>query len=73
MNVDQIKGHWQIIKGMVKEEWGRLTDDELNVNEGQIDQLAGRVALKYGIAKEEAHRKLEEFCNSCTAPKPPKK
>ena len=69
MNVEQIKGNWQIFKGKVKEEWGRLTDDEINVSEGQIDQLAGRVAVKYGIAKEEAHRKLELLSNACASRK----
>ncbi len=67
MNSEQIKGNWMILKGKIKEKWGKLTDDELDVAEGQLDQVAGSVARKYGIAKEEAHKQLEELCQKETA------
>jgi uncharacterized protein YjbJ (UPF0337 family) len=66
MNRDQLQGNWQIFKGKVKEQWGRLTDDDLNITEGKLEQLAGNVAVRYGIAKEEAHQKLEKLCNECS-------
>jgi uncharacterized protein YjbJ (UPF0337 family) len=66
MNVEQLKGNWQIFKGKVKEQWGKLTDDDLNVAEGKVDQIAGKVAVKYGIAKEEAQQKLQSLCNECS-------
>ena len=65
MNTDQVKGNWQIFKGKVREQWGKLTDDDVNVAEGRIEQIAGKVAVKYGIAKEEAHKKLEQMSKDC--------
>ncbi len=67
MNKEQVKGNWQIFKGKVKEQWGKLTDDDVDVAEGKLDQLAGKVAVKYGIAKEEAHKKLEKLSNDCSS------
>lgn len=61
MNREQIQGNWLMLKGKVKEKWGELTDDELDVAEGHLDQLAGAIAKRYGMAKEEAHRQLEEL------------
>ena len=61
MNWDQIEGNWKQIKGKVKEKWGKLTDDELDVLAGKRDQLIGKVQEKYGIAKTEAERQVEEF------------
>jgi uncharacterized protein YjbJ (UPF0337 family) len=61
MNWDQVKGNWKQFKGDVKERWGRLTDDDLTVVSGQRDQLVGRIQERYGIAKDEAERELDEF------------
>jgi uncharacterized protein YjbJ (UPF0337 family) len=65
MNTEQVKGNWQIFKGKIKEQWGKLTDDDLNVAEGQFDQLAGKIAVKYGLAKEEATKRLEKLHTDC--------
>ncbi|PAQ12379.1 CsbD family protein [Mesorhizobium temperatum] len=61
MNWDQIKGKWTQFKGKAKEQWGDLTDDDLDRAEGKRDQLAGRVQERYGIAKEEAERQVDEW------------
>lgn len=66
MNRDQLQGNWQIFKGKVKEQWGRLTEDDLNITEGKLEQLAGQVAVRYGIAREEAQKKLEKLRNECS-------
>lgn len=65
MNTEQIKGNWMIFKGKVKEQWGKLTDDDFDVADGKIDQLAGRMAIRYGIAKEEAEKRLKRACEEC--------
>ena len=65
MNTEQVKGNWKIFMGKVKEQWGKLTDDDVDVAEGKLDQLAGKVAVRYGIAKEEAQKKLDKMCNDC--------
>jgi uncharacterized protein YjbJ (UPF0337 family) len=61
MNKEQLKGNWNQLKGKVKEQWGKLTDDDMQVVEGRYDQLAGRIQERYGIAKEEAERQVRDF------------
>jgi uncharacterized protein YjbJ (UPF0337 family) len=67
MNWDQIAGNWQQFKGKVKEKWGKLTDDDLKVIEGKRDQLSGVLQKKYGYAKEQAERELEDFSKALKA------
>ena len=61
MNWDQVAGNWKQFQGKVKENWGKLTDDDVNVIEGRRDQLVGKVQEKYGIAREEAERQVADF------------
>lgn len=61
MNWDQIKGKWKQFRGSAKEQWGKLTDDDLDVAEGHRDQLVGKIQERYGIAKEEAERQVDEW------------
>ncbi|KAB0265141.1 CsbD family protein [Microvirga brassicacearum] len=61
MNWDQIKGQWMQFKGKAKEQWGDLTDDDLDRAEGSRDQLIGRIQERYGIAKEEAEREVDAW------------
>jgi len=63
MNWEQVKGNWNEFKGEIKERWGRLTDDDLDVIEGRRDQLVGQLQKRYGIAKEEAEQEVEEYLN----------
>jgi uncharacterized protein YjbJ (UPF0337 family) len=52
MNRDRIEGRLKQIKGKVKEQWGRLTDDDLEVIAGRRDQLLGRIQQRHGLAKD---------------------
>jgi uncharacterized protein YjbJ (UPF0337 family) len=61
MNKDKAAGQWKQIKGKVKEQWGKLTDDDFIVLEGNQEQLAGKIQERYGIAKEEAERQVRDF------------
>ena len=61
MNEDRIQGNWKQVKGKVKEQWGKLTDDDLDVIAGKRDQLLGRIQERHGIAKDEAERQVEDF------------
>lgn len=63
MNWDRIEGGWKQMTGKVKEQWGKLTDDDLTEVAGKRDQLAGKIQARYGIAKEEAERQLDDFAN----------
>jgi len=61
MNSDQMAGKWKQMKGAVKTKWGKLTDDDLDVIAGQKDQLVGRIQERYGIAREEAQRQVDDW------------
>ena len=61
MNSDQMKGKWKQMKGAVKERWGKLTDDDVDIINGQNEQLVGKIQEKYGIAKDEAQRQVDEW------------
>jgi uncharacterized protein YjbJ (UPF0337 family) len=64
MNWDTIKGQWKQFRGNVKEQWGKLTDDDLDRIEGKRDQLVGAIQERYGIARDEAERQLAQFESS---------
>jgi len=61
MNQDTFEGNWKQLKGKAKEQWGKLTDDDLDVITGKRDQLAGMVQERYGMAKEAVEKQIEEF------------
>jgi uncharacterized protein YjbJ (UPF0337 family) len=61
MNKDQAAGSWKELKGKLKQQWGKLTDDDLTVLEGSADELSGRIQKRYGIAKEEAEKQVRTF------------
>jgi uncharacterized protein YjbJ (UPF0337 family) len=63
MNWDRIKGNWREYKGKAKQQWGKLTDDDLDVVEGKREELAGKIQSRYGIAKDEAERQIDEWQN----------
>jgi uncharacterized protein YjbJ (UPF0337 family) len=68
MNWDTVKGDWKQFQGKVKEQWGKLTDDDLNQIQGRREQLAGAIQKRYGIEKDEAERQVHAFedeCESC--------
>ncbi len=61
MNWDQVQGKWKQVKGEAKTRWGKLTDDDLDVVAGQRDQLVGRVQERYGIAKDQAQKEVDDW------------
>lgn len=61
MNSNQFEGQWKQLKGKVKQQWGKLTDDDINVINGKRDVLIGKLQERYGYAQEEAQRKADEF------------
>ena len=65
MNWDSIEGNWKQFKGKVREQWGKITDDELDVVAGKRDQLLGLIQKRYGVAKEEAERQVDAFTTTC--------
>jgi len=61
MNEDRIKGNWLQFKGKIKEQWGKLTDDDLDVIAGKRDQLVGKIQERQGIVKDAAEKQLAEW------------
>ena len=61
MNNDRMAGNWHQLKGKVKEEWGKLTDDDLTQLEGNSEKLAGKLQERYGYARDEAERRARDF------------
>ena len=64
MNWDRVKGNWKQFQGKARQQWGKLTDDDLEVARGSRDELVGRVQERYGIARDEAERQVSEWQNS---------
>ena len=61
MNQDTIKGKWTEAKGAIINAWGKLTNDELDKTRGNLTEVAGIIQKKYGHAKEEVSKKLDEL------------
>jgi len=61
MDWDRISGNWAHWRGRIRERWGRLTNDELDVIAGRREQLVGRIQSAYGIQKVEAERQLRNW------------
>lgn len=58
---DVIEGNWKILKGKVKQQWGKFTDDEITQMKGSKDELSGELQKKYGYKKAEAEEKIDDF------------
>ncbi|HET8530843.1 MAG TPA: CsbD family protein [Methylomirabilota bacterium] len=61
MNRDILAGKWKEMKGRVKEQWGKITDDELDRAEGKADQLVGLLQQRYGYTREKAEEEYDRF------------
>lgn len=63
MNWDIIEGKWQQLKGDAQAHWGKLTDDDMQEAEGNRDKLAGKIQERYGIARDEAEKQIDEWAD----------
>jgi len=70
MNEDTLKGQWNQLKGTVREKWGKLTNDDLDVVQGRAEQLVGRIQERYGIERAEAERQVKDFLRDAKEPTP---
>jgi uncharacterized protein YjbJ (UPF0337 family) len=61
MDWDRVAGNWQQYTGKVKEQWGKLTDDDLEVIAGRRDQLEGKLRERYGYAQDQAKREVDDW------------
>lgn len=63
MDWNRVEGNWKQLKGKVKEQWGRLTDDDLDVINGNRDQLEGLIQERYGYAKDQVRTEIDKWYN----------
>jgi uncharacterized protein YjbJ (UPF0337 family) len=63
MNWDRVAGNWKQITGQVKQHWGKLTDDDLVEISGERDQLEGKIQARYGYAKEQVKKDIDDWLN----------
>ena len=61
MNQDIIQGKWQQIKGSLKSQWGKLTDDDLARFDGNREYLIGRLRERYGWQKDKAEQEIHHY------------
>ena len=64
MNWDRIEGNWKQFRGSARRQWGKLTDDQLDVISGKRDLLAGKIQETYGVSKDEAEKQLVTWQNA---------
>ncbi len=68
MTWNRIEGDWKVFKGKVKEQWGKLTDDDLEVIAGKKEQLEGKLQEKYGYAQDRIRSEVDDFANRYDEP-----
>ena len=61
MNTDVMKGKWLQLKGEVRRQWGTLTDDDLDQIEGNSEKMVGKLQERYGWARNDAEREVNDF------------
>jgi len=61
MNADTLKGQWHQLKGEIKTQWGKLTDNDLDQIAGQSEKLIGKLQERYGYARDRAEREFHDF------------
>jgi len=60
MNNDIMKGKWKQVSGTVKEKWGKLTDDDIQEIDGNLEVFQGKMQEKYGMEKDEAEKEFNK-------------
>ena len=61
MNQDVLKGKWMQLKGEVRTQWGKLTNDDLDQIEGNTEKLVGKLQERYGYAREQAQEEYDRW------------
>jgi uncharacterized protein YjbJ (UPF0337 family) len=61
MDWNQVEGNWREFKGRVKEKWAKLTDDDLNIINGRREQLEGKIQQRYGLAKDQIRKDIDDW------------
>lgn len=63
MNKDILKGKWTQMKGGIRKQWGKMTDDDVNQIQGDMEKFIGKLQERYGYGREQAEKELNDFMN----------
>jgi uncharacterized protein YjbJ (UPF0337 family) len=63
MNTDILKGKWNQVKGEIRKQWGKLTDDDIAQIQGDAEMMIGKLQERYGYARQQAEKELNDFLN----------
>ena len=66
MKWDTIEGKWEQFKGQARQQWGKLTDDDLLTIKGKKQELIGKLQERYGYGVDQAEDEVAKFCSSCS-------
>jgi uncharacterized protein YjbJ (UPF0337 family) len=61
MNWDILKGQWTQLKGKMRQQWGKLTDDELDQIQGDREVLIGKLQQRYGRSREQVEQEVDRW------------
>ena len=61
MNRDQIEGNWKQLIGEIRQQWGKLTDDDIDYMEGSYEKMVGRIQERYGVARKDVERQVGDW------------
>ena len=61
MNCDRVQGNWKQVTGKVKEQWGKLTDDDITAINGNREQLEGKIQARYGYTKDQVKTEVDNW------------
>jgi uncharacterized protein YjbJ (UPF0337 family) len=61
MDWNRVEGNWKQLRGRAKQQWGKLTDDDLTAAAGRREELAGKIQERYGVAREAAQKQVDEW------------
>ena len=64
MNKDILKGKWTQMKGGIRKQWGKMTDDDVDQIQGDMEKFIGKLQERYGYGREQAEKELNDFMNS---------
>jgi uncharacterized protein YjbJ (UPF0337 family) len=64
MDWNRVEGNWKQFKGKIKENWGDLTDHDLDKIAGRREILEGKIQERYGLAKDQVRRDIDDWYNA---------
>src|SRR5215469_4311852 len=67
LNAQEVRGQWDKLRGKIKQKWGQLTDDDLQIIGGNIDELVGRIHEKTGVAREQVEKFIGDLASGTSS------